>query len=224
MDQPFIQVAGVIDQTEAELLLSCNVPFLGFPLRLPVHAEDLTESAAAEIIRGLPKHAHGILISYQNKADEIIAFCDQLGTRYVQLHGDIECAELMKLKRARPDFYVIKSLVIGEHSTDVLKSMIAELADWVDAFITDTYDPKTGASGATGKTHDWSISRELVALSPKPVILAGGLNADNVRAAIESVRPAGVDTHTGVESPDGRKDPALVQRFMDEARAAFNYA
>ncbi|MFC1467318.1 phosphoribosylanthranilate isomerase [Verrucomicrobiota bacterium] len=220
MEQPFIQIAGVIDQAEADMLIKCGVPFLGFPLRLPVNDEDLTEAEAATIIRNLPEGAHGILITYQDRADEIIAFCDQLGTTHIQLHGSISRDELMKLKTARPDFYVIKSLVIGEHTTDELRAMVAELADYVDAFITDTFDPKTGASGATGKTHDWSISRELVELSPKPVILAGGLNADNVRAAIEAVRPAGVDTHTGVEGPDGRKDPALVQRFMDEARDA----
>jgi phosphoribosylanthranilate isomerase len=53
------------------------------------------------------------------------------------------------------------------------------------------------------------------------VILAGGLTADNVRAAIAAVRPAGVDAHTGVEGPDGRKDPALVRRFVAEARRGF---
>jgi phosphoribosylanthranilate isomerase len=219
MNEFFIQIAGVIDQAEADLLMECGVPFLGFPLRLPVNKEDLTEAEAAAIIRGFPEGTNAILITYQNRAAEIIEFCDQLGTTYVQLHGDIALAELMKLKAARPEFYVIKSLVIGEHSTDQLKVMIAELADFVDAFITDTFDPKTGASGATGKTHDWSISRELVELSPKPVILAGGLHADNVRAAIETVRPAGVDTHTGLEGADGRKIRALVEKFMSETLA-----
>lgn len=219
MNKPFIQVAGVIDQAEADLLMQCGVPFLGFPLRLPVNQEDLTEAEAAAIIRRLPAGTHGILISYQNDAEDIIQFCDQLGTTYVQLHGDISRAELVKLKTSRPDFYIIKSLVIGEHSTEELKEMITELAEWVDAFITDTFDPQTGASGATGKTHDWSVSRALVERSPKPVILAGGLNADNVSEAIEAVHPAGVDTHTGVEGSDGRKDPALVERFVKNARA-----
>jgi phosphoribosylanthranilate isomerase len=84
----------------------------------------------------------------------------------------------------------------------------------VDAFITDTYDPTTGRSGATGKTHAWGVSRRLVELSPKPVILAGGLTPENVRAAVLAVRPAGVDVHTGVEGPDGRKAPRLVEHFV----------
>ncbi len=91
----------------------------------------------------------------------------------------------------------------------------------MDAFITDTFDPATGASGATGKTHEWGISRELRALSPKPLILAGGLNPENVREAIETVRPAAVDAHTGVEDAEGRKDPAKVRAFVAAAREGF---
>jgi len=91
----------------------------------------------------------------------------------------------------------------------------------VDAFITDTFDPATGASGATGKTHDWTVSRRLVERSPKPVILAGGLTPGNVRNAIRKVRPAGVDVHTGVEGSDGRKRRDLVRTFVAEARAGF---
>ncbi len=70
----------------------------------------------------------------------------------------------------------------------------------MDAYITDTYDPVTKASGATGKTHNWEISKNLVELSAKPVILAGGLNPENVYDAILKVKPAGVDVHTGIEN------------------------
>ena len=69
--------------------------------------------------------------------------------------------------------------------------------------------------------HDWAISRRLVELSTRPVILAGGLTAANVGPAIAAVRPAGVDVHTGVEDKNGRKDPHLVTRFVHEARRAF---
>jgi phosphoribosylanthranilate isomerase len=60
-----------------------------------------------------------------------------------------------------------------------------------------------------------------VELSPRPVILAGGLTPANVRRAIAAVRPAGVDVHTGVEDASGRKERAKVLEFMAEARAAF---
>ena len=70
-------------------------------------------------------------------------------------------------------------------------------------------------------THDWEVSRRLVEYSPKPIILAGGLDPDNVRDAILQVGPAGVDAHTGVEGADGRKSHALVTRFVAAARDGF---
>jgi phosphoribosylanthranilate isomerase len=91
----------------------------------------------------------------------------------------------------------------------------------VDAFITDTFDPVGGASGATGRTYDWQVCRRLVERSPRPVVLAGGLTADNVADAIREVGPAGVDGHTGVEDAAGRKCADKVRRFGDAARAAF---
>ncbi|MBP2681380.1 MAG: phosphoribosylanthranilate isomerase, partial [Candidatus Krumholzibacteriota bacterium] len=98
---------------------------------------------------------------------------------------------------------------------------VDRFAPFVDAFLTDTFDESTGRWGATGKTHDWSVSRRLVERSSRPVILAGGLTPQNVARAIREVRPAGVDAHTGVEDSRGRKDRSLVERFVAEARRAF---
>ena len=145
------------------------------------------------------------------------------GAPLVQLHGDIAPLELAKLKRLRPELAVIKSLVIGKQPYEDLVDTVQRLSAFVDAFITDTFDPATGASGATGKTHDWALSRRLVELASKPVILAGGLTPANVRDAIRVVGPAGVDAHTGVEDAAGRKDPAKVRRFVAEAYAGFEH-
>jgi phosphoribosylanthranilate isomerase len=71
------------------------------------------------------------------------------------------------------------------------------------------------------RTHDWGLSRRLVELSARPVILAGGLTPANVGQAISVVRPAGVDVHTGVEDATGRKDRARMLAFVAEASAAF---
>jgi phosphoribosylanthranilate isomerase len=221
LKQPLIQIAGIMDRDEAELVLACGVHYLGFPLRLPVHEEDLSEAAAAEIIRSLKPPARGVVITYLEEAGEIAEFCAELGTDIVQLHGDIRRTELEKLSTIAPELTVIKSLVIGLHDEAALSKMVREQSPFVDAFITDTFDPQTGASGATGQTHDWEISRRLVELSSRPVILAGGLNPDNVRDAILTVRPAGVDVHTGVEEVSGRKSREKLTRFMTEARAGF---
>jgi len=221
LEDSLIQIAGVIDAAEAEMLQQCGVRYLGFPLRLPVHREDLTESDAAMIIKRLAPPVFGVLITYLDKANEIAAFCHALGARIVQLHGDIDRDELTRLKTLEPSLTVIKSLVVGMHDDNTLETMVGELSPFVDAFITDTFDPKTGASGATGKTHDWNVSRRLVEVSDRPVILAGGLTPENVKRAILEVRPAGVDCHTGVEDSSGRKSREKVQNFLSEAYEAF---
>jgi len=219
--QNFIQVAGVIDIVEADLLLECGVNYLGFPLRLPVNKEDLSEKEAAEIIKSLDPPNFGVVISYSSTAKEAIALCNKVNSKIIQLHGSTPIEELKKIKLLRDDIFIIKSLVIKENNIDTLTTLLKELELFVDAFITDTYDSKTGASGATGKTHDWEISKKFVELSSKPIILAGGLNPTNVYEAILKVKPAGVDVHTGVENQTGRKDKQFVEQFISETKRAF---
>jgi phosphoribosylanthranilate isomerase len=216
-----IQIAGIIDHAEAKMLLESGVDYLGFPLRLPVNKEDLTEEQATEVIKIITPPHRAVLITYLNKADDIIDFCGMLNVNIVQLHGDISKEELIKAKTLMPGLEIIKSLVVEGNNYNELERTVNTLSEWIDAYITDTFDPLTGASGATGKTHDWSISKKLVKLSPKPVIIAGGLNPGNVKRAIIEINPAGVDVHTGVESPDGRKSPQLVKQFVEESKLGF---
>ena len=203
------------------MLQECGVRYLGFPLRLPVNKEDLTEVEAAAIIRSLRPPVRGVLITYLGQAEAIAGFCIALSARMVQLHGDIETEQLARLRGLDPELTIIKSLVVGQHPMAVLERLVIDLAPLVDGFLTDTYAPETGAAGATGRTHDWVLSRRIVELSPRPVILAGGLTPANVREAISVVCPAGVDVHTGVEDASGRKDRTKLLAFLAEARAAF---
>ena len=216
-----IQVAGVLDDEEARMLADLSVLEIGFPLRLAFHGEDLSEERAARIIRSLHPPASGFLITYLAKASEINDLCTFLGVRKVQLHGDVTAREVERLRSLAPELQVVKSLVVKPDNRAELEALVRRFSSCVHGFITDTYDPSTGACGATGKTHDWDISRGLVELSPRPVILAGGLNPENVHRAILQVRPAGVDVHTGVEAFDGRKDPELVRAFVSRAKEAF---
>ena len=218
---PLLQIAGVCDEAEARMLMDAGVKWLGFPLRLTVNKEDLSEAEAGRIIRGLPEGVRGVLITYMDRAEEILGFCGELGARVVQLHGEVAAEELREIKRRDPGLMVFKSLVVRAGNEDGLKRTVEETAESVDAYITDTFNPTTGQEGATGMVHDWRISRRLVEHSPRPVILAGGLTPRNVAEAIRAVRPAGVDSHTGVEGPDGRKSPEKIREFVEAARMAF---
>lgn len=218
---PFIQIAGIIDQAEADMLVRCGVKYLGFPLRLDFHKEDLSDEAAATIIRSLPEGHHGVLITYLDTAVEINDLLLKLGTNYVQIHGEISLKELQKLREIRPEIILLKSLVIGKEPAERVFHTMEILSPLVDYFITDTYDASTGASGATGKMHDLHISGKLVEKAQKPIVLAGGLRPENVREAIVKVRPAGVDVHTGVENSGGRKSEQMVKDFLKEAYKGF---
>ncbi len=203
------------------MLADSGVRRMGFPLGLEVHREDLPADEAAVIIRTLGLGPCAWLITYLDDPRAIAALCDRLGCAGVQLHGPVGEGQVAGLRALRPGLQVVKSLIVREDNLADLEARATAFAPHVDGFITDTFDPATGASGATGKTHDWAVSRRLVELSPRPVILAGGLTPENVGRAVETVRPAGVDVHTGVEDENGRKDPSRVQAFVAEAEAAF---
>jgi phosphoribosylanthranilate isomerase len=217
----YIQIAGVIDEEETRMLIECGVRFIGFPLKLSCDEEDLSENMTANIIRNLPTAVCGVLITYLRDAADISALCKFVGTNIVQVHGEIDESELSKLRGISPNLLIIKSLIVQNDNMVELEGKMKIFSPYVDAFLTDTYDPLTVAYGATGKTHNWNISRNLVEISPKPLILAGGLKPNNVYSAIMGVRPSGVDVHTGVELKEGRKSPELVKAFISEAKKAF---
>lgn len=216
-----IQIAGVLDQDDADRIITAGADMLGFPLGLRDGREDLSVDKAADIVRKTSHDAASVCITYLDKATDITALCERLGTRWVQLHGPIDSSEIRNLKKMDPSFGIIKSLIVRPGAEDALISEVKAFESIVDAFITDTFDPETGRSGATGRTHDWKVSRQLVQCTDKPVILAGGLTPDNVAEAIHEVGPAAVDAHTGVEGPRGFKSSQKLTAFINAARSAF---
>ena len=220
-----VQIAGVTSPDEARMLEELGTDLIGFPLRLGYHAPDTSEAVAREIIGSLKIPSRAVLITYLTDALEIRQFASCLGVSKVQLHAEITPAEICRLKFIAPSLSIIKSLIVRPECSDSahpLYDLAQEFDPYVDAFITDTFDPKTGATGATGLRHDWSVSARIAKLIKKPLILAGGLKPDNVYDAIMEVRPASVDAHTGVEDVNGAKSPSLVTSFISEARRAFS--
>jgi len=91
----------------------------------------------------------------------------------------------------------------------------------VDGLLLDSGNPSLAVKvlGGTGRVHDWSVSREIVRQSGKPVFLAGGLHAGNVRQAIETVQPYAVDVCSGVRT-NGSLDEEKLRRFVEEVKRA----
>ena len=132
---------------------------------------------------------------------------DATAIRGVQLHGG---EDLAYARAVRVDL-VIKALRVGPGFS------ASRVLDYPGCqVLLDAY--REGMPGGTGTTADWSVAREASTLVP--ILLAGGLGPDNVAAAIEAVRPSGLDVSSGVEASPGVKDAVKVRRLFEEIRRA----
>jgi phosphoribosylanthranilate isomerase len=217
---PRIQVAGVSSLEEALFCHSVGVDALGFTLELPHGLHDgLTNEKAAWIVSRLPKDTMPVVITYLTDADSACRLVSQVHGGAIQLHGGMSDEELFRFRLSCPHVKTIGMVTVaGENS---LADAVRFQPPLWDAIILDSLDPSTGRTGATGLVHDWDVSARIVLTSNLPVILAGGLNPDNVGEAIEKVRPCGVDAHTGLEERDGTRSFRKIEAFARAASRAF---
>lgn len=213
-----VQIAGVSSLEEALAVERAGADALGFTLRLPTGVHDgLTEARARSIIAALPPFVASVVITYVDRAREAVDLCRYLGATALQLHGDFPLQELPLVRAALPHLKIIKAVhVTGPEAVGCARGLERHF----DALMLDTHDPESGKHGATGKAHDWQISRSIVAAVRVPVILAGGLTPENVADAIRIVQPWGVDVHTGVEDQGGRRNLEKVRGFVTRAKSA----
>lgn len=186
---------------------------------------EVPEATCAEIFAALEGRAQRVLLVVTQTEEETVEYVRRLQPDILQLCGNLLPAtpELAAQCRAvRPGLRVLQAVgVDGQEAIDRAKYF----AGFCDMLILDSIAPGIAGIGAAGRTHDWSIDAEIVRSVPCPVVLAGGLDAENVRTAIEAVRPWGVDsfTRTSDRLPDGgsRKDIEKVRAFVQAAREAF---
>jgi phosphoribosylanthranilate isomerase len=152
-------------------------------------------------------------------AREVCETFDRLKLDLIQLHGD-EPPEYLAHLGGRP---VMRAFRLGPAGLSPVVTYLDDcrrLGCLPRLVLLDAYTP--GVYGGTGEIADWAVAAEYRAMDQvPPLVLAGGLTPQNVTRAIRSVRPAAVDTASGVESSPGRKDPAAVAAFVRVAREAF---
>lgn len=217
---PQVQVAGVSSLREALFCKSVGVDCLGFTLRLPGGIHDgLTEERATYIISRLPEGMLPLVITYVRSGKEACRLVTDIGAAAIQFHGGISGEEISLFRELCPSVKTI-GLVTVTGAESVSNASEFTAPTW-DCIILDSLNLATGRTGATGCTHDWSISAEIVKKAHLPVILAGGLTSENVAQAISRVRPDGVDAHTGLEDRDGSRNLMKIRAFAREALEAF---
>lgn len=186
---------------------------------------EVPEATCAEIFAALEGRAQRVLLVVTQTEEETVEYVCRLQPDILQLCGNRLPATpefAAQCRAVRPGLRVLQAVgVDGPEAIDRAKYF----AGFCDMLILDSIAPGIAGIGAAGRTHDWSIDAEIVRSVPCHVVLAGGLDAENVRAAIEAVRPWGVDsfTRTSDRLPDGgsRKNIEKVRAFVQAAREAF---
>jgi phosphoribosylanthranilate isomerase len=200
-----IKICGITNLEDALAAADTGADALGFNFykKSPRYIDP---EKAAEIISQLPPFVMPVGV-FVNEREEKIQEIQQLAClQAIQLHGD-ESPEFCQRFGGR----VIKAFQVKD------KESIKHMAHYhVGAFLLDSY--RDGVHGGTGETFDWHLA--VVAKTFGKVILAGGLNPENVAEAVKLVQPYGVDVAGGVEKEKGIKDHAKIKKFVSEVRRA----
>lgn len=216
-----VQIYGITTVEDARLVCGLGPDHVGVVVDEGLDTWDsVDEPTAAEIVSELAT-ARVVALSLSTDSDRIHRTVELLGPSVVHLAraaDGLAPEAVQRLRRAlRPVEMMVTIPVRGPEAVDVAR----RFAPCSDYLLLDTAHPGTGVVGATGHVHDWSVSARVVQAVDVPVVLAGGLGPDNVGAAIDRVRPAGVDSETNTSRADDRrrKDPEKVRRFIEVARS-----
>jgi phosphoribosylanthranilate isomerase len=204
------KICGIVSERDAALAIEHGADAVGFLVGLDYDTNDnITAAAASAIIASLPPFVTSVLVTHKTDPDWIVKTAREMRCTCVQLHGDFALDRIPQLRAQLPNVSLSRVVhVVDETAIAFAKTVAAQR-------VAIHLDSRSGNRlGGTGLVHDWSISARIVAAVDVPVILSGGLKADNVRAAIETVRPFAVDVHSGVDMPDGKhKSPERLQAF-----------
>jgi phosphoribosylanthranilate isomerase len=190
-----VKICGITNAEDALLAAGAGANAVGFNFyrQSPRHVDP---GQAAEIGAQLPASVLKVGIFVDDEADAVAAIAAEVNLDVLQLYGECQARHARVWRARRVD---------GDFSESSLDDAAAE------AFLLDS--PAGGLHGGTGQIFDWSAARGL----KRRIILAGGLDASNVRAAIQSAQPWGVDACSRLERAPGRKDPVKVREFIKAA-------
>jgi phosphoribosylanthranilate isomerase len=203
-----VKICGITNAADALAAIEAGANLLGFNF-YDKSPRRISEAQAAEIRPQLPKKVKAVGIFVNARPVEAAVLCKSLKLHAAQLHGDETPENVAELARSLPVFKAFR--VEADFPLATLDEYPEAYAFLFDAALTGQY-------GGTGRTTDWDVARR--ATAGHRIILAGGLNIENVAAAVRIVRPYGIDVASGVESEPGRKDHGLLREFIGEVRRA----
>ena len=212
---PRIKICCIADNAEAAMAISLGADAIGLVGKMPSGPGPIADDLIKTIAASVPPPIATFLLTSEETASGIIAHHGRTHTNTIQIVDELTDRSYREIRDVLPNVKLVQVIhVVGEQSVDEA----TELAEYVDAILLDSGNPRLAVKelGGTGRRHDWKLSREIVETCGKPVFLAGGLNAENVREAIDVVQPFGLDICSGVRT-DGKLDPLKLERFFTAA-------
>jgi phosphoribosylanthranilate isomerase len=199
-----IKICGITRLEDARFAVECGAHALGFVF-WPDSPRWIDPAHARAIAAWLPPFVTPVGVFVNQPADYVNSVAAAVGLGVVQLHGDESCDVAASLTRP-----VLKAMALTAGATAIDRWPPETMV------LLDAHDPVR--RGGTGRTIDWTSAASIAAR--RPIILAGGLNPDNVAAAIERVQPFGIDVSSGVEAAPGVKDHGRLKQLFEAIRDA----
>ena len=223
MARTVVQIYGITTVEDASLCAELGVDHVGVALDESGLAPDgVSMEEGSEILGALPAGVTRVALTFARVPEEIDAVLRVVRPDVLHISASLDFVgvdQLTSMRRSHPQVRMMRAVPVeGPESVAVAR----DFEGVVDLLLLDTQDAAASTIGATGRTHDWVLSAQIVETVRTPVILAGGLCASNVGEAIGRVKPWGVDSYT-LTSIDGdlrRKDPEKVKAFVTAVRQA----
>ena len=212
-----VKICCIANEQEAVDAIAFGASAIGLVGPMPSGPGPISDEEIFRIAQTVPPPIATFLLTSEQSAQGIIDHHHRTKTNTIQIVDELESREYETIRNALPNVKLVQVVhVTGDESVDEA----CELAEFVDAILLDSGNPKLAVKelGGTGRRHDWRLSRKIVETCEKPVFLAGGLNADNVREAIEIVLPFGLDLCSGLRT-DGMLDLQKLERFFAAVHA-----
>lgn len=207
-----VKICCIATIAEARMAIRAGAAALGLVSTMPSGPGVIPWERIEEIAAAVPPPIATFLLTCSQDASEIAEQQRRCRTNTIQICDHLVTGTYDELRRATPGIKIVQVIhVTGDESVDEA----IEVAQHVDAILLDSGNQKLAVKelGGTGRTHDWRLSRRIRESVPVPVFLAGGLTPDNVRDAIESVEPFGLDLCSGVRT-NGELDEVKLRAFF----------
>ncbi len=215
-----VKLCGLTSEGDVALCAEAGADALGFVVEYPLPVPwTLERRRAAELMSGVPPFATRVAV-VGGDASTILAIAETTQPDVLQLHLDEDEATVTAVKERAAGTRIVKAIRIRAGEPPPASEVLAAARRFVDAGADAILlDSKTeGRAAGTGIPVDWELARDVAAGLGAPLVLAGGLNPENVAGAIATVRPHAVDVISAVEDAEHRKVPERVAAFVSAAR------